>query len=233
MEPTFLSKYLNVRFTGELAEPEPEHKGMVITISRDTGCNGMPIVKEVIKLLNDNLKGISKKHPWRYVSKEIFEKSAKKLNIGPDIFEKLENSRDKNFVEEIIRSFSTEKYPSDFKIKKTFRDVIQSVEKGGGVVILGRAGVAIVNHSKRNLHIKLTAPLDWRVMKLAREYKIPESRALKHIKESDEKRDNFKRYYMRRKVQYTDYDIVLNVSTLTKREICSAIVSMIQEKSNI
>ncbi|MEN8250014.1 MAG: cytidylate kinase-like family protein [Bacteroidota bacterium] len=233
MEPTFLSKYLNVRFTGEIAEPDPEHKGMVITISRDTGCNGMPIVKEVIKVLNANLKGINKKHPWKYVSKEIFEKSAKKLNVNPDIFDKLENSRDKSFVEEILRSFSTERYPSEFKIKKTFKEVIRSVEKGGGVVILGRAGIAIVKHNRRNLHVKLSAPIEWRVNKVAREYKISETRAHKHVIESDQKRNNFKRYYMRRKVAYTDYDLVLNVSTLTKKEICSAIVSMIKEKSNL
>ncbi|RLD21362.1 MAG: hypothetical protein DRI71_09115 [Bacteroidetes bacterium] len=231
MNSSFLAKYLDVRFTGELSGPPPEHKGMVITVSRDTGCDGVPIVKEVIKQLNAELKGISKNHPWRFVSKEIFEKSAKKLNVKLDIFDKLEDNKDKSFVEDIISSFSTEQYPSDFKIKKTYKGVIESVAKAGGVVVIGRAGVSIVEHNRRNLHVKLSAPLEWRVSKMAKEYGFTKSKTLKHIETSDKNRADLKKYYMGRKVRFTDYDIVLNVSTLTKKEICSAIVSMIQEKA--
>jgi hypothetical protein len=36
---------------------------------------------------------------------------------------------------------------------------------------------------------------------------------------------------MGRKVQITDYDMVLNTSSLTKKEICATLVSMIEEKS--
>lgn len=227
MNSTYLAKYLNVRFTKEIDKSELEHKGMVITISRDTGCDGMPIVQEVVKQLNSK----SKKHPWRYVSKEIFVKSARNLNIKPEIFDKLEDSKDRGFVEDILSSFSKENYPSDFKIKKTYREVIESVEKQGGVIILGRAGVAIVKHSKRNLHIKLTAPIEWRTDKLAKEYGTSKAKALKHLTESDKQRSNFKKYYMGRVIQLTDYDIVLNVSSLTKKEICLALVSMIEEKT--
>jgi cytidylate kinase len=230
MNSSFLAKYLDVRFTGELSGPPPEHKGMVITVSRDTGCDGIPIVKEVIKQLNANLKGVSKKHPWRFVSKEIFEKSAKKLNVKLDIFDNLEDAKDKNFIEDIISAFSTEQYPSDFKIKRTYREVIESVATAGGVVVLGRAGVAIVGHNRRTLHIKLTAPLEWRVNKMAKEYGFRKPKTLKHINESDKNRADLKKYYMGRKIQYTDYDLVLNVSTLTKKEISSAVVSMIEEK---
>lgn len=231
MGSTFLSQYLNARFTGETSKPTTEQKGVVVTISRDTGCDGTPIVAETIKLLNANLKGINKKYPWRFVSKEIFENSAKNMNVKLDIFDKLEHARDKGFVEDLIQSFSTERYPSDHKIKKTFKEVIQSVEKGGGVIILGRAGIAIVKHSRKNLHVKLTAPLEWRAKKIAKEYSISEAKALKHINDSDAKRDKFKKYYMGRKVQISDYDVVLNASSLTKKEICSALTSMIEEKS--
>jgi len=231
MMTSLLDKYLDVRFTGELAVPSPEHKGMVITMSRETGCDGEPIVKEIIKQLNAKLIGVSKNHPWQFVSKEIFEKSAKKLNVNVDIFDKLESAQDKTFLQEILDSFSTELYPSDFKIKKTYKEVIASCEKIGGVVILGRAGVAIVQHTKRNLHIQLTAPLAWRVEKIAKEYGHTKAKALKHIQKSDKQRDDLKKYYMKRKVQYSDYDVVLNVSTLTKKEISNALVSMIEGKT--
>lgn len=230
MNSTFLSKYLDVRFSGELAEPPSKHKGMVITLSRDTGCDAVPVVKAVIKELNANLKGNLKNHPWRFVSKEIIEKSAKKLNVKPEVFENLENKKDKNFIEDIINSFSTESYPSDFKIKRTYREVIESVAKTGGVMIVGRAGVAIVEHNRRNLHIKLTAPIDWRVEKMAKEYGFSKAKTLRHIEESDKNRDGLKKYYMGRKAHSTDYDVTFNLATLTKKEICSSLISMINEK---
>jgi len=222
----YLAKYLDVRFAKEVDKARLEHKGMVVTISRDTGCDGIPIIKEVVRQLNNR----SKHHPWQFVSKEIFEKSAQKLNINPEIFNKLEDSKEKSFVEEIINSFSRENYPSDFKLKKTYKEVIELVAKKGGVFILGRAGVAIVDHNKRNLHIMLTASEQWRVNKLAKEHGTTKAKTLRHLKESDKHRSDFKKYYMGRTVQTSDYDLVFNVGSLTKKEICSALVSMIEEK---
>jgi len=230
MSSNYLLKYLDARFIGELLEPPPQHKGMVVTMSRDTGCDGMPILEEVQKNLNNDLKGINKKHPWSIVSKEIFEKSAKRLNVDVELFEKIENQKDRSFVEEMLNSFSNESYPSDWKIKKTYREIIESVAKEGAVFILGRAGVAIVEHNKRNLHIKVTAPFEWRVKKLMKEYGSTEASAKKHILRSDEKRDDLKKYYMGRKVHFSDYDVVFNEATLTKKQIAQAIQNIIQLK---
>jgi len=232
MDTNFLLKYLDARFIGELNEPPAKHHGMVVTMSRDTGCDGMPILEDVMKGLNAELKGISKKHPWHIVSKEIFEARAKQLKINVDIFDKLESKKDKSFVEEILSSFSKESYPSDIKIKRTFKEIIESVAKRGGVFILGRAGVAIVEHNKRNLHIKVTAPLEWRVKKLAKEYGKSQASARKHILESDASRDKLKKYYMGRKVHFSDYDIVFNEATLTKKEISLAIQNIVRLKQN-
>lgn len=233
MSANFLLKYLDARFAGELASPPPEHKGMVITMSRDTGCDGMPILLDVIDALNSRLKGVNKNHPWRLVSKEIFEKSAKKLHLNIDQMNNLESQKDRTFVEEILGSFSSESYPSDYKIKKTFKEVIKSVEREGAVFILGRAGVAIVNHNKRNLHIKVTAPLEWRIEKMAKEYGKSKSSAQKHVLESDAQRDKLKRYYMGRKVQLSDYDVVFNEATLSKKEVSLAIQNIIEQKQKL
>ncbi len=231
MEPSFLSKYLYARYTDELYEPPPEHKGIVVTVSRDTGCDGMPIVEEVTRQLNRALSKADKRQPWRFFSKEIFEKSAKKLNLKPEIFDKLVHEKDRGIVQDIIQSFAKESYPSNIKLKRTLRGVIEAIEQEGGVIILGRAGVAIVKHNKKNLHVKLTAPLEWRIKKIAKEYGVSEDKARKHVHESDKLRDNLKRYYMGKKVQYADFDVVLNVSSLTKKEICAALVTMVQAKN--
>jgi len=228
MDSNFLLKYLDVRFAGELADSPAKHKGMVVTMSRDTGCDGMPIFQDVMENLNAKLKGPSKNFPWKIASKEIFEASAQRLNLDVELLNRLEKER--SFVEEFLNSFSDNSYPSDWKIKKTFREVIQSIELQGGVFILGRAGVSIVEHNRKNLHIKVTAPLDWRVKKMAKEYGTTEASARKHVLESDENRDELKKYYMGRKVKLSDYDIVFNEATLTKKEISLAIQNIIQLK---
>jgi len=231
MDSNFLLKYLDVRFAGELAEAPVKHKGMVVTMSRDTGCDGMPIFQDVMENLNTQLKGVNKNQPWKIASKEIFEASANRLNVNVELINKLEKER--SFVDEFLNSFSNNSYPSDWKIKKTFKEVIQSIEREGGVFILGRAGVAIVEHNRRNLHIKVTAPLEWRVKKMAAEYKTSEASARKHVIESDANRDELKKYYMGRDVKLSDFDIVFNEATLTKKEISLSIQNIIQLKQKI
>lgn len=228
MNSNFLLKYLDVRFAGELAEPPARNKGMVVTMSRDTGCDGMPIIQDVIDNLNSQLKGTDKKNPWTVASKEIFEESANKLDVNVKLLDRLEKER--SFVEDFLNSFSDDNYPSDWKIKRTFKEVIQTIEKQGGVFILGRGGVAIVAHNRRNLHIKVTAPLEWRIDKLQKEYGSTAASARKHILASDKNRDDLKKYYMGRKVQLSDYDLVFNEATLTKKEISLAIQNIIQLK---
>ena len=72
MDSNFLLKYLDVRFAGELAEAPVKHKGMVVTMSRDTGCDGMPIFQDVMENLNTQLKSFILNIPDNFSNGAMF-----------------------------------------------------------------------------------------------------------------------------------------------------------------
>ena len=203
---------------------------MVITVSRDCGCSGTALVRQLV----DDLNRIStpKKGDWRYVSKDILEESARRLKLKPGKVTRLLNAQDKNLFEEMLLGLSSENYPSDLKIKKTLKSVIQAVADEGNVIVLGRGGVAVLHDLDNTIHIKLTAPLDWRVEQVMIDQDIPKAKAKKAVVESDKDRQSLKSFYAGGDIELSDYDMVFNVSKMSQSEIVEAIRSVIRVKVN-
>ncbi|MCH8231987.1 MAG: cytidylate kinase-like family protein [Bacteroidetes bacterium] len=222
-----LSKYLSAKFDENQMRKEKDGQGLVVTISRQTGCDGLPIIEKLVKKLNQKKHPFGKPVKWKYLSKEILVKSANKLRIHPDKIERLLNEQEKNIFEEILLSLSDKNYPSDIKIKKTIKEVIETAAKEGNVVILGRGGVALTRHLKKSLHIWFSAPLEWRIKKEAIEFNTTEQSAEKHIKISDKQRSDLRNYYFGKVKDDTVFDVVYNVSTMKSSEIVNSIYQLI------
>ena len=227
MAQNSIAKFLSANYIHTLTEKPVTKKGMVVTISRDAGCDGMPMVDHLIKLLNKKLKLRKGKSKWRSISKEILEQAAEKLNLHPDKVTRLLDAQNKNMFEEMLLGLSAENYHSDIKIKNTIKSVIQALANKGNVVILGRAGVSILEGSKKTLHVKLTAPLPWRIEQIKESQGISKAKATKFAENSDEQRQALKAFYRKRKITYNDYDLVFNVSTLSHKEIAESILRFV------
>ncbi len=227
MAQNSIAKFLSANYIQNLKEKPVTKKGMVVTISRDAGCEGELMVDHLIKLLNKRIKLKKGKSKWRSISKEILEQAAEKLNLHPDKVTRLLDAQNKNMFEEMLLGLSAENYPSDIKIKNTIKSVIQSLANKGNVVILGRAGVSILEGSKQTLHVKLTAPLPWRIERIKESQGISKAKATKFAENSDEQRRALKAFYHKRKITYRDYDLVFNMSTLRHKEIAESILRFV------
>lgn len=230
MSQNAVSKFLAASLVQQPADRQKDKEGLVITVSRDTGCEGTALVRLLVDELN--LTTPSSPHlNWRFVSKEILEESARQLKLKPGKVTRLLNAQDKNIFQEMLLGLSSENYPSDLKIKKTIKSVIQAVATEGNVVILGRGGIGVIESGERTLHIKLTAPIDWRIEQLAINQDISSQRAKKAVAESDKDRQELKAFYKGKPVSYNDYDVVYNVSTLSQEEIVKSIVSIVRKRN--
>ena len=54
---------------------------------------------------------------------------------------------------------------------------IRNIAKTGYVIIVGRGGVAFANDNPASLHIKLTAPVEWRVERISN---VPDKAQFRH-----------------------------------------------------
>jgi cytidylate kinase len=140
---------------------------------------------------------------------------------------------DKNIVEDLFSSWSTNYQLEEKKILKTIRDVIHTYANRGNVIILGQGGVAITKDINQSLHVKIIAPLDWRAEQLSDKMGISFNEARKRAAEYDHRRTLCIDHFMGRATDYSIFDLILNASTLSNTEIVMEILNMLELRSMI
>jgi cytidylate kinase len=202
----------------------------VVTLSREYGCPSKLIGQMLVEAVNSRAR---KEHSmsWKFINKEILEESAKQLHL-PEFQIKSMLDADKKGVVLDILTFSTT-YGGTQRIRKTVEKVIRSFAYQGYAVIVGRAGVAITRDHPNALHVRLTAPLEWRVSEISRIHGIPEAQALRTATEIDAKRTKLIETLLGRKLDPYLFDIAYNCKYLSKEEVVLSILRIMELKKMI
>jgi cytidylate kinase len=185
-----LLKYFQQRMEREQPVMEVNEPGPVITISREYGCLGKIVAKKLTQRINSVYNT-----DWKWLSKEIFEKLADDLKLNPSVIEEINNFHDRGVSDYLALLLSKSYYPGERKIKNTLHDIILSLANEGKVVMVGRAGYYITNHIQNSYHIRLHAPLDWRVEHISKKRGISYQDSMKFVEDMDEKRLRFMEYF--------------------------------------
>ena len=227
MENSLLN-YMNKRF-GEVSK-QTHHgshvAGPVITISREVGCGGLKIARSLADSLNTFV--FCKK--WQVISKEVLQHSAKELKLDQQKVDRLFKPNEHSTFDEILEAFNAKSYKSDRVILKTVKEVIRGFAVDGCSIIVGRAGNVIASDIENSLHIRLVAPLDWRIEKIASKHKITLDEAQNFIESTEKKRDTFRKHYMHKNDHQMYFDMIINVSTFKFEKIIELIEASIRVK---
>jgi len=198
--------------------------GPVITLSREYGCPSKIIAGQLADELTRRAHNKGKAVVWKYVTKEIMAESAKALEVDPDKIRYVFDYEQKGMIDRIISAQLNKYYKSERKIRNTIAKVIRNMACEGNVIIVGRGGVAIAHDLPRSLHIMLEAPLEWRTLRIAENYHIPQAEARKTAIEIDKKRKEFRDYFQGKNTDYTWFDLRFNCMTFTIEEIVHIIL---------
>lgn len=223
-----LSKYALERYREQ--ERRVTSPGPVITISRQYGCPSKIIAQMLVDVINSHLKEKGNRKEWSFVNKELLEQAANELKIDSSRIKYVFNYEEKSFFDEILSAQSSKYYISDKRIRKTIGEVIRSIAIEGNVIIVGRAGVALTRNIRRSLHVKLMAPMEWRVESICKMQKISPDKAVKLANETDKNRQQFVDYYWGKKADNTIFDILINCGTLSREEVVQTIFDMMKMK---
>jgi len=210
-----------------------EKPGPYISISRDFGCMANNIARQLSKELTKRNKAAGINREWKWINKTILEESAKALDLSPSKIEYVFHSKKKTVMDEIIGAMSQRYYKSDKKIRNTIIEVIRNIAKTGYVIIVGRGGVAFANDNPASLHIKLTAPIEWRVDRISNSYKKTKSEALNYILEIDKERKFLIDSFMGFDTDLSIFDVVYNRKTLKENKIIASIINLLEMKKLI
>lgn len=215
-------KYFEARIKNE---PENKEPGPVITISREYGCPSKilaGILVEKLRLLDQETQS----HPyrWKWIGRELLEESAKDLKVDPKDINHIFDYQERTIIDDILASSRKDgSYKSDHAIKKSIGKVIRAMGERGHIVIIGRAGVVLNRDIRKSMHVRLMAPLEWRIERIMQTENLTKDKALELITSKDSNRKRFLEYYLGKKFQLQIFDTVYNCAYLTLEEIADSI----------
>ena len=229
-----MENILKIYFEKQYLEQEstkPYGPAPIVTISREFGCPSKSIAQMLTDALNKRI--IKPADPrGRYISKEVVEEAARKLDIKTIEMNYLISSGEKGLVEDLLTSFSP-LYVSSRKIKKILNDVIRTLAIQGHLVFVGRGSVAILQGCPNVLHIRLQAPLEWRVREIAASRGINEAEAFKLTNETDSKRTALIELLLGRKFDHSLFDLAFNCYSFSREDIVQSILRIMEVRKMI
>ena len=230
-----LIDYMKKRFQHEGSKSfiKPTTTGPVVTISREYGCPAKRIAGKLSSALNRIELENYKKDRWQWISKEILDESAKELHLDTKMVRNIANKEHYGVIDDIVLSLSEKKYPGDLKIKKTIGEVIRSFAEQGHMIIVGRGGVSITRDMPQSLHIRIMAPLEWRINNVSKNHMISLSDAKKKISHIDAQRALIREYFEGKKVADDSFDVIYNYMTLEEEDIIASIIQLMETKDLI
>ena len=187
---------------------------MVITISRQYGAGGSEVAAKVAEALG-----------WSVVDNELIEKVAARAGVSPaEVADREE--RVPGFIERLGRTLATaspELFPppggtieerTEEQLVRITEGVVAELAAQGKVVMVGRAAPAVLG-DERALHVKLIAPLLFRVQRTVDRLGITAERARKIVDDMDGRRLRYHReYYDRDWADPLNYHMTLNTGRI-------------------
>lgn len=213
------------------AKKVAEPPGPVITVSRECGCSGRLFAEKLTERINSKISNPSQN--WKWVNKEILCLASKELKLNPDQIENLLKTEDRNFLDELVSSFTVKYYAPDAKIKRAIKEVVRHIAIQGHAVIIGRGSEALTQDIQRSLHVKLYAPLSWKIDAIRSRSTISAGEAKKIVLETDKRRLKFVEGYLTKEPNKLVYDIDFNCAKFSIDEIIEIILKIAEVKSLI
>jgi len=221
-----ISKYMKDRYKESVSGTS--FPGPVVTISRELGCPSKKIAQKLVDTLNDSGISFDKRNPWKWISKEIMEESARELGVHFSEIKYVFDYKQHGVLEDLLLAHSRKFYKTDRKIRNTIADVIRNFADEGNAVIVGRGGVAITRDIPKSLHIHLEAPLEWRALRTSEKHGLNIEEARNYCLDIDKKRKQFRDYFQGKGNDYTRFDVKFNCMTLEVEEIVNSIISVLR-----
>jgi len=223
--PSNLLSYLSQRYYRTKNKEKPT--GPYLTISRETGCNATLFASKLTKQLRK--QGLH----WHFVNKEILEKSAERLHLDKNKLEHEFLMKSENAMDDIVKALSSRYYKTDKKIRQTIAEIIRFEARQGNTIIVGRAGAITTANTPGGLHIRLVAPLDWRIKELSKRKTFSEKEINAFIQENDRKRNLLLTQFAQGHPISDFFDLVINVSKFNQQEMISMVLNTMNLKGLI
>lgn len=186
----------------------------VITISRQLGSLGCQVAEETARCLN-----------YRVVWREVINEAASRAGV-PEV------------ALATIDELDLLGLRPSAEARKAYHDAVREIMKelhaAGNVVIVGRAGQVILHGAPDVLHVRVFAPFDLRVQRIANQHNVSEEVARDQLLTSDKARTRYlKRYYHARWDDQDLYDVMVNTANISPQTAAGVICRALAKQETL
>lgn len=188
---------------------------MFITISRQFAAGGSKVANRVAEELG-----------WTVVDDAFIEEIAARTGYSrediasleervPSFIERFAQSAAFSLPENVLVSPSWIDQPDATKLARVTRELVQELGRRDRVVLVGRAAAAVLASERDAIHVRIVAPLSYRLSQAIERLGHPEKQAQAQLEEIDRNRARYHReLYSRDWNEPTNYHMVLNTEAL-------------------
>lgn len=183
----------------------------VITISRQMGSLGNQVAQEIGRCLG-----------YKVVWREVINEAARRAGV-PEVA--LATIDELNLLGIRPTADALEAYHT------AVRDLMHEINQQDNAVIVGRAGQVLLREEDNVIHVRIFAPFDLRVERIAERHHVKLDVARKQVKMSDDSRTKYlKRYYGARWDDPDLYDILINTAHVNVVSAAAVVCKVIEKR---
>jgi cytidylate kinase len=217
---------------GPGATPQPQatlSHWPFITISRQAGAGGRTIGRLLAARLNTSAAEGTADHPWQCLDRELVERIAADHHLSTDLIRSLEHSSH-TWITEFFSGLSREdNNPSELSVFHRVVETVRALARAGHVILIGQGSVFITRDMPRGLHVRIVAPLEWRVRNFARLENLSETEARKRVLVLDGQRQAFvNRFWPGTTLNVEQFHATLNAGLLSDQQIAAALLPLVE-----
>ena len=188
---------------------------MIITISREFGAAGGEVARRLAEALG-----------WTLVDNELIDEVAKRAGLEPEEVAEREE-RAPSFIERLSRTLASAMpefvAPEGGTLPDTTEERLVKVTEGAvsdlagheNIVLVGRAAAAVLASRPGAVHVKVVAPRQERIARIAGRLGVDMKAAEKQVNDSDGNRARYhKQYYQRDWKDASNYHLVVNTGKI-------------------
>jgi cytidylate kinase len=205
---------------GEAARRELAHlkEGPWVSVSRQLGSGGDDLARRIAERLD-----------WQVYDKEILEEIATHTHAKGAVLSRLDE-REVGWLEDSLKSVLHRATPGQGVFLQEMIKVIWTLGRKGRTVIVGR-GANWVLDARFGLRIRVVAPLELRVERLAQRERCSPAEARERLRSDDQERARFVRHAFAREIEDPlGYDYVVNTEFVEVETTAEGVVSALRRK---
>ena len=206
----------------------------VITISREIGSGGGSVARKLAEKLNvpcaDKQLLQSLEEKFNLTRAGIEHLKSSKKNWFTDLFKRVAPTS-KASIEVGGHVFSSDVVQEDVTLKDIYEaevEILNAIADEGSCVITGRSAFFILKDRPNKVDIFITAPKEARIKRVMDKQNMSREDAIELIQKIDEGRDNYvKRFTGLSRYDMRNYDLILDMNSLTEDEATEKILAFI------